>query len=420
MLFSFFYNLALFFLALLALPKLLYQLIFLKKYRSSFAQRFGFHFPQIDKGNQKLVWIHAVSVGETKAIAALAKLIKDSGAILLISSITETGHAEAKRSIPFADYFVFLPFDFSWIIKPIVKGVKPDLVICSETDIWYNFLKSAKKNKASNILVNGKISERSFKGLQVFSFFSKKLFGLLDLLAVQNEEYKQRFEQLGVNPNLLNVTGNLKLDEKIEINSTDTIIDTLGLTKEDFVIVLGSTHAPEEKLILKKLQTLFHTYPKIKILVVPRHPERFDSVASIIAAHDPDYGRLSRGTTGKIILIDTMGLLKSCLQIANLAIIGGSFVPGIGGHNITEPAQYGVPVLFGPFMHNQPDFPEIILKNRAGEQITLDQLSHTVQNLFENPQKLQKMGLEGKNLLTRMQGSTQATWCLLTPFLTKS
>lgn len=411
--FTLLYNIALALLFLVTLPKLLYQLLFLKKYRQSFWQRLGFNFPHIPPDDRPLIWIHAVSVGETKAIAALAKKLKEQNVRLLISSITETGHAEAKRSVPFADHFVFLPFDFSWIINPIVKRVQPKLVICSETDLWYNFLKATKDIEASNVIVNGKISERSYKRLKVFSFFAKRLLSLIDLFAVQNEEYKKRFEDLGINPAHIHVTGNLKLDQPVEISSTDTLKQTLGLTQTDIVILVGSTHAPEEKLILTALQPLMHEYPHLKILLIPRHPERFQSVASILPSFNLPYGKYSTSTSGRITLIDTMGILKQCLQVTHLAIIGGSFIPGIGGHNITEPAQYGVPVFFGPYMHSQPDFTEMILKSGAGEQVAIEDLKNKVRSLLTNQEQLNKMGLNGRSLLNRMQGSMDKTYQLI-------
>lgn len=420
MIFSFLYNFSLFLLALATLPKIVYQYIFLGKYRSNLLKRFGFTFPNVQKGESKLIWIHAVSVGETKAVAELAKLLKKENVKILISSVTETGHEEAERSIPYADYFVFLPFDFSWIIGPIVRRVKPDVVLCSETDLWYNFLNNAKKQGAINVLINGKISERSFKRMKAFSFFSHRLLKLLDLLAVQNEDYKERFVDLMVDPHRITVTGNLKLDEKVEMEPTKDLRQALGLQLNDFVILIGSTHAPEEKLILSAIQPLMQIYPRLKILVIPRHPERFETVASVIESFDPNFGRYSKNTADRITLIDAMGVLKKCLQLSNLAIIGGSFVPGIGGHNITEPAQYGVPVLFGPYMHNQPDFPGLILKSGGGRQIAIENLAATVRHFIENPQMCAQMGLEGKKFLARMHGSTEATYQLIAPFLSQS
>ena len=176
MILSFFYEIALWLLALIYLPKLIYDYFFRKKYNQSIARRLGFNFPLITKGKRSLVWVHAVSVGETKAISSLIKTIRNqlNNPIIVISSITETGHDEAKRSIQLADYHVYLPIDFRFIIRPIIKRAAPDLVILTETDFWYNFLKSAKDSGAVIALVNGKISERSFRRFKKTPYFTKE------------------------------------------------------------------------------------------------------------------------------------------------------------------------------------------------------------------------------------------------------
>ena len=216
MLTSIIYEFALWGLAAVAIPKMLYQLILRKKYRESLIKRFGFGFPKIDKNGRPLIWIHAVSVGESKAVAPLAKLLKSSPKkpILVISTITETGQAEAKRSIPEADFHVYLPFDFGMIINPIVRKVKPNMVILCETDFWYNFLKSSKKAGAITAVVNGKISLKSQNRFKKASFFTKKLFSIIDLFCIQSIHYKTRFQNLGIPFHKIAVTGNMKFDDR--------------------------------------------------------------------------------------------------------------------------------------------------------------------------------------------------------------
>ncbi len=182
MLVSLLYNCVLMCLGFFYLAIIAYKMVVHEKYRQSFLSRLGFGFPDIKKGEKQLIWIHAVSMGETKAIAPLVKQIKNEAknAIIVLSTATETGHQEGIRSAPEADYHVYLPYDLWWIIRPIVNRVKPDVVILCEGDYWYNFLNCSKKVGASIIVVNGKLSEKSLQSFLKIPFFAKKLFGFVD------------------------------------------------------------------------------------------------------------------------------------------------------------------------------------------------------------------------------------------------
>lgn len=388
------------------------------KYRTSFKRRFGISFPYIQKGAKKLIWIHAVSMGETKAVLPLAKSLKEefSDALFLISSVTETGHAEAKKSFSFFDFHVYLPFDFSWIIGPIIKRVKPDLIIISENDLWYHFLSEAKKNGAKIAVVNGKLSERSLKRFSVFSFFAKKLFSLIDLYCLQSDRYKERFLKLNIPEEKLVVTGNLKLDAKVKGLSLEELQNarqTLKIKEGGVAIVAGSTHPLEEELLIRSLLPLWSKFSNLKLLLVPRHPERFNAVASLLKTMQIPFCRFSEIEKAqgdeKVLLIDAMGVLLTCYQIGDIAIVGGSFVPKIGGHNILEPAQFGKPVLFGPFMHSQQDFVDLIHEFKAGLQINESQLTQILINLIEKKDQQEMMGKAGIALLNAMRGANERT-----------
>ena len=261
------YDFFLLLIGMIALPKLLYQMTFHKKYRNSLKQRFGIGFPEIDKGSKTLIWVHAVSMGETKAIAALAKKLKkrSENVILLFSTVTETGLAEGKKSIPEADYHVFLPFDFNWIIKPIVKRVKPDRVILCETDFWYNFLNASKDEGAHLSVVNGKISVNSLKRFLKFPSFSHKLFSLIDSYCVQSSHYKERFLQLGIPEEKITVTGNIKFDSSFPKLSKEELNNwklKLGIQPDDHVVseyVAGNG----DRAKLAGVNVRFHVIPCI-------------------------------------------------------------------------------------------------------------------------------------------------------------
>jgi 3-deoxy-D-manno-octulosonic-acid transferase len=416
-LFSFSYNVALGLLALFSLPKILYQMTVHKKYRGSIKARFGLNLSLPRKNSSGLFWIHAVSVGEIKAIAPVAKLLKERypHTRFIISSITETGHLEAKRSIPFADNFIFLPFDFSWIIRKLMDQIKPDLVLFSESDFWYHFIHYAKAQGAVVAVANGKISERSCNRFKRFPLFAKRLFSNMDLICSQNELYKDRFEQVGISKDKIISTGNLKFDaeyprmSKAEINVWK---QRLNITSDDFVFVIGSTHNPEEELFLKILKRLWIKHPHLKVLIAPRHPERFDAVAELLDRNKVIFSRLTKGVSNnaQVLLIDTMGQLKTCYQLADLALVAGSYVTHVGGHNILEPCGYGVPVLFGPYMQSQPDLLNLVLDAKAGMQVPLELLEGSISSLIKNPERGKIIGEAGLQLIAQNQGASKRTF----------
>lgn len=426
MFFSFFYEIALWVLSMAAFPKMLYHRIKHGKYRESLGKRLGVGFPLIKKGNRPLVWIHAVSVGEAKAVAPLIKMLKAkmNNPIIVVSSITETGHAEVQRSIPQADYKVFLPFDFRFIIRPIVRSVKPDLVILSESDFWYNFLKSAKEVGAKIVLVNGKVSSTSMHRFKKFAMLSKRLFGLFDYLCIQSEHYRKRFIEIGVPAEKMTITGNLKFDGEYPALSADQLKiwrQQLGIEDGDKVLVIGSSHDPEEKLFLDVSQKLWSKFPRLKVVFVPRHPERFNEVAGILQTRNVPYIRFSQLGGNyyhdqRVILMDAMGLLRKCYQFADVAVVAGSYTSKVGGHNILEPSWYGVPVVFGPHMHQQPELVELVNQYGAGLQISKDRLYEELEKLLSCDETRKKVGESGLAMVAGINGATKRTLEILKPY----
>lgn len=423
MLYSLYYNSLLLFLGIVYFPKLLYDKIFRGKYTDSFSQRLGLNFPEINADGRYTIWVHAVSVGETKAVSSLVRRLKKRfhNPLIIISSTTETGHAEAKRCLACADYHVYLPFDLSFIIRPIIKKIKPDLVLVTETDFWYNFLEVSKEVGATTALVNGKLSKRSTRRFAYLKFFSKRLFALFDIICVQSDHHLPRFIKVGVPKVKVKVTGNLKLDDDYpDINEEELKAwkSELGIDESDKVVVIGSTHSPEEALFLEVFQKLWEKHPEIKLVIVPRHPERFEEVATILKSLNIPFTRFSnpRAKQGdeKVVLIDAMGLLRKCYQFADISFVGGSFIDHIGGHNILEPCWYGSPTLFGPNMESQPELVRLVKKFDAGIQLPLEKVAPTVLDLlYNNLSKREKLGEAGLLLAASSKGATKKTCDLL-------
>jgi len=332
-LFNLLYDCSLHLLALGFLPKLR-----AKKYRANFLSRLGKGFPEIDKKGRQLIWVHAVSLGETKAVAPLIKRLKklNPSPLILLSTATLTGYQAGEKMLPEADWHVFLPFDLSYLIRPIVKRVLPDYLVLTETDFWYHFLSACKEVGSKLILINGKLSERSLKRFLRFPLFARHLLHPFDHLCVQGQLYRTRFERVGIPPSKLSVTGNLKLDgdhPKLSPEQLTSLKTKLGLT-DQLVLTLGSTHHPEEAMWLKVLKKIWDKFPTLKVMFVPRHPERFNEVAKLLSAHSIPFSRWSEEGTlhhNRILLVDAMGVLQKCYQLSDVTFVGGSFTPKVGG-----------------------------------------------------------------------------------------
>lgn len=416
--FSLFYNLSLLVLALITLPKLLWQWFVMGKYRESLRYRLGIELPVFTpKKGQEVIWIHAISMGETRAVIPLFRKIREAypDAAVVISTTTETGNAEAKRSMPDAQAHFFLPLDFSWIIRRLMERIQPSMLIMCESDFWYHLLKIAKDRGVKVALVNGKVSERSSSRFKKIPFFTRRIFSQFDMLCIQSERYRQRFLAMGVPGEKMHVTGNLKFDapsKKMGTIELQTLRDKLKIAERDLVLVIGSTHSPEEEWFLSALSLVWQRVPNLKVLLVPRHPERFNEVAHLIKERAILFNRYSENkkSNERLVLIDAMGLLNQCYQVADIALVGGSYVSHVGGHNIFEPVIYGVPVFFGPHMHSQPDLKELILTSEAGQEVRIEKLAQALIDILENRSIRAKYANSCNELAASVHGATQRTF----------
>jgi len=386
---------------LCSLPKLSIEYFFRGKYRASLSARIRPRIPE--KLKKPLIWLHGVSVGEIKALSTLVPHIKKAypDAFIFITTVTETGGGQANKSVPDADAIQYLPLDFSWIIGPFVQALRPKLLILVEGDYWYNLMREVKNCGGSIVVVNGKISERSVKRYLLFSAFSHHLFSLIDYFCLQSEDHLSSFLKLGVSLKKSFVTGNLKFDiPSLSLSESDcrAYKRDLGIAEGDVVVTLGSTHEGEESPLLNIFRSLQRRLPNLKVLLLPRHPERFSRVGRLVA-HYP-----------RVILVDRMGVLPKCYCISDLAVVGGSFVKGVGGHDIFEPMKMGVPTLFGPFMHNQRELVRLVTESGAGRSVPLEALHATLEELLSNAHLLHIMGEKGRRCAQTVMGSALRTW----------
>ena len=396
-------------------PKIVWQMWRKGKKVPGLKDRLGFDPPTPLALPGRRIWIHAVSLGEIKAAKPLVNdlINSDSTAQLLVTTSTATGYDEACRLFSAPVLVRYFPLDFSWTMRRWVRSFRPDLLVFVEGDIWPNLLREAQSIQAKTALVSGKISEKSAKRFCLFRALSSRLFDSLDLLCVQNEEYRDRFLQFVNRP--IHVAGNLKLDQEPVSIDPAAIRRRFALKEDQIAITISCTHAPEEKELLSELRPLWEHIPDLVVFLAPRHPERFEAVASLFHQLKIPFCRWSeRRNQEPLILVDEMGQLPLCYGVSSAAIVAGSFSSRNGGHNVLEPCLYGCPVLFGPHMHTQKEFVKIALQYGVGRQVSEDLLVSTLLEWFESLAPLRSNTLR---LIEKNRGSTARTMQMLQSIL---
>lgn len=378
-------------------PYLVWRFFKKKKIDLHLKNRFGRGFFPLGS-TQKTIWIHAISLGEMRVAVRLYNHLQKRypKAQFVVTSSTQTGLDEAKRAIP-ADQYGFLPFDLSFAIRSFLDTIDPQMCFFVEGDLWPNLLRHISKRGIRISFINAKISDRSWRRWQRFSFIAKKIFSLIDEVGAQSQKDLDRLLFLGCRQGF--VTGNLKF-LPIASESVWTKED-LGLRADDKVVVIGSTHSGEEKLLLEALDRLEEP---IKVFVVPRHPERFKEIQAWLKEQGRSFSLWSQQqkTFESLVVVDQMGVLQQLYRVASVSIVAGSFVPEIGGHNILEPIFASCPVVFGPYMHNQHELVQLVLDGQAGIQVDLEHLAESVQKVLVDPKLREEFVNRGEALVQSM------------------
>lgn len=378
----------------------------LPDYRQRLNERLGFyrsHRP-VD------VWIHAVSVGEVVATRAMVKSFLDEHMKVLITTMTPTGSAQVERMWGNQVEHQYCPYDFSWAIERFLTHRKPKLLVVFETEIWPGILARCVQHHIPAVLANARISKRSYPRYQKTRILWKYILSLFSIIFVQSEEDKKRFLNIGALPEKIQVAGNLKFMQTTEHVSNQNWLDFKQAHPHRPIFVWGSTHHPEESLLLSYWHQFKRDYPQALLIVVPRHPERFDEVFSLL--HQAYPGHVAKFSNWKqskahldILLLDRMGELSSVYQIAYSAFVGGSLAP-IGGHNLVEPLVFGVPVVTGPYIHNQLDMVRILEEHQAIIRIqTPEECMQVFQKLLEDKVYYQLMSRNGQQVVRENQNA---------------
>ena len=374
----------------------------------------------VTKTSGKVIWVHCVSVGEFNAARPLIDQILDiyPEHKLAITTTTVTG-AEAVRN-HYQDRVIhyFFPFDLPFIVGSFVNKINPVACILLETEIWPNLINNLNKKAIPVMLVNARLSERSLNKYQkISSKLVQKTLNQLTLIASQNEHSSERFLSLGVSPNKVVTVGNLKFDsnEKDNPNTTQSLQQMIGQRR---VVVFASTREGEEKKIIKSYVNTKDKFDALMI-IIPRHPQRFDEVFNLIVDSGLKVKRRSDGLgcdeSIQVLLGDSMGELLSYYSVCDIAFIGGSLID-TGGQNMLEAAAASKPILFGPSVFNFEQIAQLLLEKDAAIQVDdADDLMKTISSLLLDDPKRQKLGENAKNLLEKHRGAIDRLMKLIIP-----
>lgn len=379
--------------------------------------------------SQCVVWLHAVSVGEVQVLRTLIEIfeVERPDLRLVISVSTDSGMDLALKL--FAKHHLFFtPFDFSWSVRRALRVMHPELIVLVELELWPNWLLSAERAGCPVAVINGRLSERSFKGYSRIPYLVRMCMQSIDWVGAQSESVATRFEKLGVLSNRLTITGNVKFDGATGDRSTPEVIlrkELLSLTTEHTVFLAGSTQSPEESLVLSTFLQLAHRFPNLKLILVPRHVERFAEVAKAIEASGLPWARRSTSHTvvtdpnWRIFLGDSVGELRWWWGLANIGFVGGSFGDR-GGQNMIEPCAYGVATCFGPNTRNFADIVHLLLEEKACEQLqSPEELRPWVESMLIDSKKRDAMSSQAIQVCQRHRGANSRSWVNLQRFLPK-
>ena len=362
-------------------------LIFKGKSHKDFKQRFGILPEKIKGSNKNFIWVHTVSVGETIAAKELVLKLQEKypHKKICVSTTTVTGQQTAKRIYPENVATFFFPLDLTIIVKKVIKFIDPFMFVLFETEIWPNLIMEMKKHDVPVFLVNGRISDRSFKGYKRIALFLKPVFNSISLFCMQTEDDAKRIKKIGAPVSRVKITGNVKYD--VDMDQKVNLPHAFEKIKDNDIFVAGSTHPGEEEIIIDAYKRILAKRP-ITLIIAPRHIERTQEIINICKNNSCEYVLFSKiddhNIENKIIIVDTIGHLKELYSIATITFVGGSLVPK-GGHNIIEPAIFSKPIIYGKYMNNFRVMAKTFTDRKAGVQLKSEQdLYITILSLLKN------------------------------------
>ncbi|WP_437185928.1 3-deoxy-D-manno-octulosonic acid transferase [Planctomicrobium sp. SH668] len=410
-------------LVILALPMVIWKRVRTGKYKIGWGQKLLGRLPTSQSNDERIgprIWLHAVSVGEVLQLRQIVDHLQVSlpDVSIFISTTTETGYAVAKEKLTGCDVG-FFPLDFSWAVRNALRRVRPDMIVLVELEIWPNFILTASRLQIPLVLINGRLSEKSFKGYSKLGPLIRRIFSAFTAIGVQTEEYRDRFCALGANAQTTCVTGSIKFDG-VATNPANPVTlelrNWLQFDESSPIFVAGSTQAPEERYALSAYLALIQEFPCLRMIIVPRHPERGRELVEMIrqsgvSVLQRSSRELIKGSCDipAIGLLDTVGELGACWGLADIAFVGGSFT-NRGGQNMLEPAAFGAAVCFGPNTWNFKQIVELLLAQNASRRVQTEiELENFVRAMLTDQPAAEEMGRKAKELVLSQKGATERT-----------
>ncbi len=378
------------------------------------------------------IWVHAVSVGEVIACVPFLKRLKKEfpGKRIVLSTTTYTGQKVARERFPEADRVMYIPCDTGLCVSRVVNSLKPEIFITIETELWPALFRTLKKSGSKIIILNGRISNKSFKGYKRLGFLMKNLLSYVDFFYMQGKTDAERIMAIGADKYKVDVMGNFKFDISFNVSNSLRWLENI----KGRILLAASTHKGEEEIILDAYETTKQNYPDLKLILAPRHPERFNEVDDILRKRNLNFIRRTmisqqsavsnqqsdagaqHAAPFDIILLDTIGELSMVFSKATIAFIGGSLVP-LGGHNILEPAYWAKPIIFGPYMDNFAIAGEFLLRSAALQVKDAGDIAISVKELLDNHKKAAKMGQNAKTIIEENAGAVKKAIELVRGFI---
>lgn len=402
---------------LVGLPYFLFQMASHGKYRKGFAERMG-RIPsrvRLPRDEERVIWVHAVSVGEVLAVAGLVEELKRRipQARIFVSTTTDTGQALARGKFGEEDVFYF-PVDFNFAIRPYLKALRPQMVVIAETEFWPNFIQLSHATGARIAVVNARISDRSWPRYRRFRRLLRRVLHNVDLFLAQTPADAGRLQDIGADPERVRVAGNLKFDIPAPIPPAivEKVRSAIADAGSSPVLVCGSTVDGEEPLLLKAFENLLVQHPRAVMVLAPRHPERFSAVAALLQQMSIRFWQRSQWNSeplsGGVLLLDTIGELAALYALADVAFVGGSLVAR-GGHNIIEPAQHGVAIVVGNHTENFRDIVNLFHSREAVRIVGPAELPLVLMELLANDAERLALGRRAAETMQLQVGATERT-----------
>lgn len=420
-------------LLLLVSPVILGVLLAKQRCRRGLPQRLGLlsESPRESGLATTCIWVHAVSLGEVVAVAPLVRELRRRypEARMVVSTVTETGREAVEQRLEGVAEHRYAPLDFPWVVNQAIDQLRPSLYVFVETELWPNLLRSLRRRNIPSVLVNGRLSTRSFERqrLPVVRDFYRTMLNLISSCLMQSERDAQRMIDLGADPSRVRCTGNIKFDQpvpQVAAGGTAVSKQAIGLTERERLVVAGSTHPGEEGIIVDAYQAVCEEFPDLRLVLAPRHIERAAQVEQMVRAKGLPVSRRSAGSVEsssvsgpRVVVLDTRGELALLYREAAVAFVGGTLVP-VGGHNLLEPAVWGKPVLFGPHTDHCAEVAALLLNARGGRVVEGEQgLAQSLRELLGSSDDLKRMGQAAQQVVADNQGALQRSAEIIASFL---